>query len=277
MTRVFVWGAGRCGRALAHGLHAAGHDVAGTWNRTAESAERGGPFPWPAFHGSEVPEACLEAEVVWFTVLDSQIQTAANAVLRPHHIALHAAGAVAARVLRIASDRPASVASCHPLQTFTDDLSPPHLVQQATFGIEGEAAAIETAKSLVDSFGASHFVVEDEQAKVLYHAACCVASNAMVALADRAVSLFSAAGVSRTDALRALSPLIMGTAENLSRANEASDALSGPIHRGDTDVVRAHLESIAKRCPSELTFYRDMANEILKLVPKSPARDALAE
>ena len=84
-----------------------------------------------------------------------------------------------------------------------------------------------------------------EAAKALYHAACCVASNGLVALAHRAVDLFGAAGVGRAEALAALSPLITGTALNLAAAEEPADVLTGPIARGDLRVIDAHRRAIA--------------------------------
>lgn len=271
MTRVFVWGAGRCGRSLCGALAAAGHEVVGTWNRTAEAAARGGPRSWPTFSGDDLPAAVAEAEVVWLAVTDARIAEAAARVLQPHHVALHAAGAVPARVLRVGPSTPRSVASCHPLQSFAADRSPPAHVAAATFGIEGEPEAVAAAQALVASMGARSFVVSDETGKALYHAACCLASNALVALADRAVNVFAAAGVTREEALRALAPLIRGTAENLASAAEPRDVLTGPIHRGDLDVVQAHLRAIAERAPAELDAYIAQSLEIARLVPGSEA------
>jgi predicted short-subunit dehydrogenase-like oxidoreductase (DUF2520 family) len=159
------------------------------------------------------------------------------------------------------------VAACHPLQSFVDPGKGADQVRNITFGIEGEPEGVITAQQLVESMGAHSFVVEDETAKTLYHAACCVASNAMVALADRAVNLFEAAGVDRAQALRALSPLISGTAENLSNSDDARAVLTGPIARGDLNVVARHLQAIAERTPKELENYERLAREILRLAP----------
>lgn len=259
MTRVFVWGAGRCGRTLANALSSAGHEVVGTWNRTAESAARGGEVAWPRFHGAR-PPAVDDAEVVWFTVTDAEIERAARRVLRPHHVALHASGAVPAQALRCGGGR--AVAACHPLQSFASVMSPPDHVRGIAFGLEGDPEAVRAARALVDSVGAWAFEVADEVGKALYHAACCVASNAMVALADQAVTLFAAAGVPRPEALRALAPLIRGTAENLARAQEAVAVLTGPIARGDTAVVARHEAAIAERVPASLEDYRAVCRAI---------------
>lgn len=268
MTRIFVWGAGRCGRSLAGALHAAGHEVVGTWNRTPESAARGGPAPWPRHHGPDVPAAVEASDVVFLTVGDAVLAAEAARVLRPHHVALHAAGAAPARVLRVGPTTPRAVAACHPLQSFAADRSPPEHVRAATFGIEGEPEAVAVAEALVVSMGARSFTLADETAKALYHAACCLASNALVALADRAVAVFAAAGVPRDEALKALAPLILGTASNLAAATDPRAVLTGPIHRGDTAAVGAHLDALAARAPEHREAYVRHALEILRLVPR---------
>ena len=273
--RIFVYGAGRCGRTLARALAAAGHELVGTWNRTAASARA--DLGWPAYHGAQRPPALDAAEVVWVTVPDRAIAGAARAALGPDHVALHAAGAVPASVLRVAEDRPRAVAACHPIQSFADALSPPDHVRGIAFGVQGEPEACAVAERLVASLGASALRFADEDAKALYHAACCVASNALVALADRAVALFAAAGVPRPEALAALAPLILGTARNLAGAEEAVAVLTGPVARGDVAVVRGHLRAIRGRVPQEAEHYRHITREILRLAPDSAVAAALAE
>ena len=259
--KIFIHGAGRCGRALGGALVAAGHSVVGSWNRTSAGAAQTAQLAvWPTFSGAE-PTSISEADVVLVTVVDDAI-AAASAVLPDHVVALHASGATMASALRDGGANPRSVAACHPLQSFAVDMAPPAHVVGITFGIQGEAEAVAVAQLLAADMGASSFVVEGEAEKALYHAACCVASNALVALADRAVTLFAGAGVSRAAALKALTPLILGTAENLAGAEEARDVLTGPIARGDEGVLARHRAAIGERLPDELAHYEALCEEI---------------
>lgn len=265
MTRIFIWGAGRCGTVLGRALHGAGHEIVGAWNRS-RPAPRGAPEDrWPGFFGDR-PSQVDDAEVVIISVTDGVIEGQAAIALREHHVGLHLAGAVPAAVLRVGPRTPRSVASCHPLQSFPDRRAPPGHVSGISFGVEGEPEACAVAQSLVTDMGAHSFVVRDATAKALYHAACCVASNALVALADRAVTLFEGAGVTRQEALRALSPLIMGTAQNLSGARRPIEALTGPIMRGDTAVIGAHRDAIETRLPDEGPTYEWVVREVERLV-----------
>jgi len=278
MTRVFLWGAGRCGRCLGATLDESNHTIVGSWNRTQEAAERAPKMPWPTFWGPDIPTALSEADVVWITVVDTHIAAQAARVAQPQHVLLHASGALPARVLRQSPTTPRSVASCHPLQSFSDitvETDPVGQVRRSTFGIEGEDHAVKTAQAMVQSMGANAFIVADETSKMLYHAACCVASNAMVALTDLAVTLFAETGMSREKALHALAPLIQGTADNLSQAKEPRDVLTGPVHRGDVEVIRSHMRAIADRCPEVLDAYQQTIVDTLRLVPGSAAQKAL--
>jgi len=67
-----------------------------------------------------------------------------------------------------------------------------------------------------------------------------------------------AAGVDRETALKALAPLIVGTAQNAVKVG-VPEALTGPIERNDLLVIQGHLESIAKLCPESLPSYRAFA------------------
>jgi len=235
-------------------------------------------MPWPTFWGPDIPTALSEADVVWITVVDTHIAAQAARVAQPQHVLLHASGALPARVLRQSPTTPRSVASCHPLQSFSDitvETDPVGQVRRSTFGIEGEDHAVKTAQAMVQSMGANAFIVADETSKMLYHAVCCVASNAMVALTDLAVTLFAETGMSREKALHALAPLIQGTADNLSQAKEPRDVLTGPVHRGDVEVIRSHMRAIADRCPEVLDAYQQTIVDTLRLVPGSAAQKAL--
>ena len=265
MSRIFIWGAGRCGRSIANALTAAGHDILGTWNRSQAAAERGGPKPWPTYFGPERPAALDQAEVVWITVTDTQL-AAQGHVLRSHQIALHASGAVPSRILKQPTDAARAVASCHPIQSFSEDIAPPEHIRGITFGLEGDPEAVQIAKDLVESMDASWFVVESDTQKALYHAACCIASNALVALADQAVDVFQHVGVDRPTALRALAPLILGTARNLSQANTAQETLTGPIARGDHTVIAAHKNAIAQHCPDFSIEYDRLCDLIERML-----------
>ena len=79
--------------------------------------------------------------------------------------------------------------------------------------------------------------------RALYHAALCVMSNYLVALADLGSGLLAHSGMDRAEALAAAEPLIRGTVENIGSVG-VPDALTGPIARGDIATVARHLQAL---------------------------------
>jgi predicted short-subunit dehydrogenase-like oxidoreductase (DUF2520 family) len=268
VTRIFIVGAGKCGLALARTLEASGHEIVGSTTRSTPSVM----LAWPNWTAAALAAGAVTslplAEIVWMTLPDDAL-TDVPELAGPHQLVFHASGAVAAEVLRATQPAARSVAACHPLQSYPGREVPAEHSRDISFGIQGESEAVDAAQALVRSMGSRPFVVADEDAKALYHAACCVASNAMVALIDRAVTLFAGAGVSRSDAFRALSPLVSGTASNLASAAEPVDVLTGPLARGQRATIDKHRRVIATRLPEESAHYEHICEEIRALMTRS--------
>jgi predicted short-subunit dehydrogenase-like oxidoreductase (DUF2520 family) len=87
-----------------------------------------------------------------------------------------------------------------------------------------------------------------DDARVLYHAGAAVASNFLVTLYRAAARLFEQAGAPP----EALVPLMRRTIDN-------GFDLTGPIARGDWDVVEAHLQAVRARAPDLESMYRALA------------------
>ncbi len=91
--------------------------------------------------------------------------------------------------------------------------------------------------------------------RALYHAALSHAANHLVTLLSGASDALRAAGADKPGAL--LAPLVRAALENsLARG---FDALSGPLLRGDGDMIARHLAALARDCPGLLPAYRAMA------------------
>ena len=254
LLSVYILGAGRCGRVLARAIQGSRHILHGLWNATESGAELSRrQFPsvrvdtgdWPSLDG---------VDVVWVTVPDRYIQTIAP-MLRDVPVALHASGALQGDALRHPNGA-RHVGSAHPIQSF-----PPYAVgvehlYDVRFGLEGDTRAVEMASELVDAMGAIPLQLRHPEHKALYHAACCIASNTLVALMERAVRLFQVSGATQQEALQALLPLVLGTIENISQSARPIDVLTGPLARRDIEVVRAHLDAIQAMLPNEASSYQ---------------------
>jgi predicted short-subunit dehydrogenase-like oxidoreductase (DUF2520 family) len=137
--------------------------------------------------------------------------------------------------------------SIHPLQTFTK--------ARGAEQLDGAYAAVtaetpdgrRTAFWLAGTLGLEPFELADE-ARPLYHAAAAIASNYLVTLHRAASRLFEAAGAPP----EALVPLMRRTIEN-------GFELTGPISRGDSATVDAHVRAIHERAPELEPMYRALA------------------
>jgi predicted short-subunit dehydrogenase-like oxidoreductase (DUF2520 family) len=136
----------------------------------------------------------------------------------------------------------------HPLQTFTRS--------RGSEQLDGAWAAVTAEHSdareggiwLARLLGLQPFDLE-ERNRVLYHAGAVIASNYLVTLYRAASRLLEHAGAPP----EALVPLMRRTIEN-------GFDLTGPIARGDWEVVARHAEEIATRAPDLEPMYRALAH-----------------
>lgn len=231
VERVCVVGAGRVGSAVA-----------------ARLAERGLAVRRA---GRELDVA--GAELVLLCVPDRAIAEVA-AALAPGPWVAHTSGATPLSSL----DPHARRFSVHPLQTFTRDRGAEQLdgAWAAVTAETGEARALAT--ELARLLGLEPFELDDSE-RVAYHAAAAIACNYLVTLHEAAAELFEAAGAPP----EALVPLMARTIEN-------GFQLTGPIARGDWEVVEAHLREIRARRPQLEPMYRVLAETTQALVAVRP-------
>ena len=135
----------------------------------------------------------------------------------------------------------------HPLQTFTRSRGAEQL-DGAWAALTAESPEAESrAVWLAAALGLHPFVIADSD-RVIYHAGAVVASNYLVTIYRAASRLLAAAGAPA----EALVPLMRQTIAN-------NFELTGPIERGDTATVEAHVAEIARRAPELAEMYRALA------------------
>jgi predicted short-subunit dehydrogenase-like oxidoreductase (DUF2520 family) len=149
----------------------------------------------------------------------------------------------------------------HPIQTFPAEKSIRDQVRSMkgiTYGIEGPQGSLAIAKSLVKQMGGEILFVSKE-AKILYHLACVIASNYSVALVG-AIDLI--AGKVAGKKLQPFEKLLQTSLENAMRLG-AGKALTGPVVRGDIDIIAEHLRSIQD--PELRALYQSLGVYAVKL------------
>lgn len=99
--------------------------------------------------------------------------------------------------------------------------------------------------------------------KVIYHTAAVFASNYLVTLCDSALSCLNNAGIMREDGIKIILNLMKNTLDNLDIAQSTERVLTGPISRGDLEVIKRHLQVLSKTNLIEL--YKILGLSTLKL------------
>ena len=244
---IAVVGPGRLGRTLAAALERAGYRVA--------TAGR-----------DELQDAADTADLIFLTVPDSAIaEVAASVRWRPGQWVVHCSGALGRDALAAAEAAGAVTGCFHPLQTFPSRMPEPDRFAGIACGIEAPEPLAGFLERLAKDLGTRPFRLEGVD-RALYHAAAVVASNHVVALASAASRLWELAGVRGVGGREALSPLTNAAAQNVA-SMELTDALPGPVGRGDAATVARHLDAL--NADAELReFYRRLSLELLRITPR---------
>ncbi len=148
-------------------------------------------------------------------------------------VAFHSSGALASDELCVTSRRGAAVASVHPMMTFVTRLSA--FASGVPVAFEGDARAMRAAREIVRDLGAKVFSISKTK-KSAYHAWGAFASPLLISLLVSAERVAQVAGISRVDARKKMLPMVRQTLANYAKLGPEA-AFSGPIVRGDADVV----------------------------------------
>ncbi len=257
--RIGVIGAGRVGAVLAAALRAAGHDVVAASGSSAATTMRLETL-LPGLSPQPPVEVARAADLLLLTVPDDGLadlveRLAATGALRPGQIVLHTSGRHGTGVLAPAAEAGALTLALHPAMTFTGtdvDLARlPGIVVGLTAGPRGRAVGERLAADL----GARAVHVPEDQ-RIRYHAALAHGANHLVTLVGQAMDLLRAAG--SEDPAAVLRPLLQAALDNGLAYGDA--ALTGPVVRGDTRTIAAHLEALEDAEPSTRDAYRAMAS-----------------
>ncbi len=274
--QVSIIGAGAVGTGMGILLSQRGYTIAGVASRTLISAQRAAArLSCPACEQPE--EAARRADIVLITTSDRAIGAVAAAIagrggFRTGQTVIHMSGSLTAAVLAPAQQAGARILSLHPLQSCADADRAVANLPGSVFSLEGDREALPLGKRLVTDLGGEYFVISPD-AKPLYHAAACVASNYLVSLVDLSRRLMQAAGMEAEMAAHALDPLIKGTLENINDKG-IPGALTGPIARGDFSTVRDHLRAMAVAAPHLEETYRALGRYTAGVAGRKGSIDA---
>lgn len=223
------------------------------------------------------PEDCFSAGAITLiglpeaAIAEQATRLASRLAPCPGAVALHLAGALDAEVLAPLRRCGIAVGSCHPLAVFASRDAAAAPLTGITFDLDGDATARAAARELVAAVGGSAIELAGD-GKALFHAAACTAANALTAVFDVAEQLAQAGGAPAAAARPALIALAQSALATIA-AHGAPAALTGPIERGEVDVVAAHLAALARTAPHLVPAYRQCAQATFATAQRRPGRD----
>ncbi|HVL32450.1 MAG TPA: Rossmann-like and DUF2520 domain-containing protein [Actinomycetota bacterium] len=226
---VAVVGAGRVGQSFARALERAGHTI------VAE------------LHRDDDPSPISSASVVIISVPDDALFEAAGVVARlgrPGAVVVHTCGLLGVEPLQDCGSLVAAIHPAVPVAAPGQDLS------GVCFGVTCAEELREWCESFVSDLGGTARMIGDDE-RTMYHAALAMASNFAVSLAGDAAEILGGHDL--------LVPLLRATVENIAALGPDA-ALTGPVVRGDTGTVRAHVAALP---PDLLEVYVSNAKRAL--------------
>jgi predicted short-subunit dehydrogenase-like oxidoreductase (DUF2520 family) len=183
-------------------------------------------------------------------------QLAASSALESNSTVFHCAGSKDSHVLSILREKTTNLASLHLIRSFAD---PAHDAQAFTgtlCGIEGSLSARSILEPLLTRIGARIFEISADS-KMLCHIGHVFASNYLVVLVDCARRLYSKAGIPEPIALEFMQSIMEGTLHNTTLLG-TTNALTGPIVRGEKELVKEQLTTLASMSDPSLKHLLDL-------------------
>lgn len=189
-------------------------------------------------------------------------------------VVFHCSGALASAVLAPAAACGALTASVHPLKSFADPRDAVRNFAGTYCAAEGERAALDLLRPAFERIGAAVSEIEP-RFKTIYHAASVIVCNYLTALLETGLRSYEKSGLTRDTALKMMEPLVRETVDNVFKLGTAK-ALTGPIARGDDEVVARQLDALAAWDARVAGVYRELGSVALDLARAQGEADAEA-
>jgi predicted short-subunit dehydrogenase-like oxidoreductase (DUF2520 family) len=254
--RVFIVGAGHVGRGLYRAFRGSGIDVLGLHGRRATA--------WTTSSGV-LPSSVADANTIVLAVRDGQIDEAIAELLNGRgkggksgissgSVILHTSGAAEPTLIPRLGEFGLGGGTFHPLIPFGNADKVPDLLKHAWIGIDGDDQARATSRRIAGHIGSRTLEIP-AGGKALYHAAAVISSNFPVVLAALASDSLAALGIPERSAQQAVHGLMEAAVANLAETSPV-EALTGPVVRGETDVLMRHLGALRRDADARAVYKR---------------------
>lgn len=266
-----IVGCGKVGATLARYLTHVGYRPYGFASRTLESAQKAAELAGVKRYTTDPLEVTQDADLVFITTPDGRIGEVCASIaaldgFTKKNMVFHCSGSLPSTLLASAKIKGAVIGSIHPLQSFASASGDKNPFEGIVMAVEGDEPAVAMGLEMAKALGARGFRIQTD-AKTLYHASAVVASNCLVTLVDFAYQLLGASGIAHKDAYTVLGPLIEGTLSNIKKVG-TTQALTGPVVRGDATTVSEHLNAIGETLPHLKELYTILGRHTIEIAKK---------
>lgn len=199
---------------------------------------------------------------------DHQIEHVASVLASTHPdlegtLVFHLAGRFGLDVLAPLEKNGAKLAALHPVRSLTHNRLTLEDFKDTACVAEGDDVALRMLQPLVSSIGGIWMPVSSVN-RGLYHAALSVVSNVTKAVAWKSQKWLRDAGLPRETASVLTHQLLYSTMQDLLRFG-ARGSITGPIVRGDTSTVEAHLAELRHSQPEDVEVYQVFIRTVMEL------------
>ena len=251
-------GAGRVAKALAWGLAGSEHSVVAAASRSMGSAEQLAARIAGCRAAADPQDVVDCSDLVFITVPDDAIAAVAASLKWRQSVAVvHCSGATEVAVLEPAARAGAAIGGFHPLQLFADPEVALAGLPGCSIGIEADGPLLSQLERLAAALRCRSIRLPPG-CRVRYHAAAHYAAGFVITLLKQATDLWQSFGIEREDAIRALLPLLRGTAASVERSGLAQ-GLAGTYSRGDIGTLEKHLAELGRVGADALHLYCELA------------------
>lgn len=268
--RVSIFGAGRVATAAATLLKNRGHQIVGVASPNPQSAQRS------AAHldaPTVSPSGLKGSDVVLIGAPDAALPDAVTALgeASTGAVLVHFAGSAGIAPLQAATGTTAQCA-LHPVQACPDLETAIERLPGSAWGVTCSQGARDWAHAFIREELRGTPVDVAEEDRVLWHAAAVTTSNGISALMATGESLLSSIGIDAPSAV--LGPIAAGTVTNARQMASGARSLTGPVVRGEVDVIVRHVEAVDARASELRRAYRDA---VLSIVSSAEATGRISE
>lgn len=264
-------GAGKVGVSLGKYFMNGGIPVCGYYSLHPESAKAAADFTHTEAYSSieDIVKAC---DALILSVPDTEISSVYESVkpyIKKPMCLIHLSGLLTSSVFYDISEYQSYGYSVHPLLAVSSKYESYRELSKAFFTIEGDIFYLKELRELFEALHNPVLVLTKEQ-KVKYHTACVFASNLVVGLFKECFCLLGECGFSEEEMGAAIMPLALGNLLN-TITNGPTEALTGPVERGDVKTVKAHREVLSD---SQREIYDALSKTLVSIASqKHPKRD----